>query len=388
MSDNYDDIIDNDQPTNTSLWRGAMNIYRGQWSTNWILSFIFILVTCGILLIGLYSYTIILIFILIPLIILPLFYATLSSHYKVYKGEGKITFSGFFSDFATFFKRTSRGTFSFWKSLLVYIVAYLICEIIMQYVAVLVCTTINSDLFSEMNTLLSTLETSYPTFQEVYDVLGDECYRMYMTYLAVAMMPTMAIPIIFFIFVVFKSSLSIYYRQAHLTVNPSSINNTFQMTLRNNKGAYRKDLWSMVGPILGLYVVGYAITAVLLLLNVDSFGGYYYYPSILGIVGGFVAVFFFMPFFMPASVSFYEKWQKEYDNSNLRYTAMMADRFAQEAQMAEQQRRAMEDQMRQQGIDPDDYRNQNNNNQDNSSNDDSGGGSSDNDDGGFWSSGA
>ncbi|MCD8203606.1 MAG: hypothetical protein LUB56_00545 [Coprobacillus sp.] len=386
MSDNYSDIIDNDQLTNTNLWRSAMNIYRGQWATNWILSFIFILVTCGILLIGLYSYTIILIFVLIPLIILPLFYATLSAHYKVYKEGAKITFQSFFSDFAAFYKRSSRGTFSFWKSFLVYIVAYLICEILFQYIALLVCQSIDAEVFSEMNTLLGTIETSYPTFGEVYDVLGDECYRMYMTYLAVAMMPTMAIPVIFFIFVVFKSSLSIYYRQAHPAVNPSSVNNTFQMTLRNNKTPYRKDLWSMIGPILGLYVAGYAITGVLLLIFMDSYGGYYYYPSILGIVGGFVAIFFFMPFYMPASVSFYEKWQKEYDNSNLRYTAMMADRFAQQAQMAEQQRKIMEDQMRQQGIDPDDYRNQNNN-QEESPNDNNGddGPSGCSDDGGFWS---
>ncbi|MCD8204736.1 MAG: hypothetical protein LUC16_02800 [Coprobacillus sp.] len=391
MSDNYGDIIDNDQPVPQGLWRNAMSIYRGQWASNWILSFIFILITCAVLLIGLYSYTAILIIVLIPLIILPFFYATLSAHYKIYKSGEKISIKSYFSDFAAFFNRKSRGVFSFWRSLLFYIIAYLLCSIIFEMVAMLVCQSVDPGLYEEMINGLSTITTSYPTFGEVYDVLGDEAYRLYMTYLAVASMPTMAVPVIFFIFCVFKSSLTIYYRQGHPSVNPASVNNTFSMTSRNVGSPYRKDLWSMLGPIIGLYVFGYVLTAVLLYFFVDSFGGYYYYPSMLGIVGGFVAIFFFMPFYMPASISFYEKWGKEYDNSNLKYAAMMADRYAQQAQMAEQQRRAMEDQMREQGIDPDAYRDQqpnspnNESNDDSTNNDNSGSDDSGPDDGGFWS---
>ncbi len=390
---NDDNIIDNDtgEPQNNGkkrggIWSGAMSILRKNWFYGIILGFIFCVICAGAMALGLinstWSYW--LIYLTIPLILLPFFFATLASFNSIaVRGDG-LRAGPFFGAFASYFSRQYRSTFSFWRSFLWYLVFYLVFAILLSFLGGLICQAIDSGTYNSMVDAYNAAEFSGSvSLAELRAIFTEGEYDMYMTYMAINALP----PIIFgmgaFIYNIYKNSLSFFYRVNHPKTNPMTVGSIISITNRLSHGSYKADIWKIAGPAMGVWLVGYTATTILLIYFVPYFEEYYYLPSIIGMAGGFICLIFYMPFYYAGGLSFYNKWKDNYDTAQVEYNQMMYERMSAQAQYAEQQRRNMEEEMRRNGEykDPD---NPNNDDEDGSNpNSDSGNGSDYDDYGGY-----
>ncbi len=378
MPDYDDNIIDNEQgPKRGGIWSRALEIARSQWLVGIVLAFIFVIVCAAVFLIGaITSWTFWFIFLCIPLIMLPTFFACLTTFFNVCTSENQLRAGSFFGSFGSFFSRSYRSSFHFWRSLLWFILFYLVGSILMYLIAMLVCSSLDSAVYDAMFTSIN--NSTAATWSELKAEIGDEQYNMYMLYLAIQGLGTIIIGVLAFLYNICKNSLSLFYKVTHPKVSPQTTFTLASFTMRQSRGKYRGDVWKLVGPLLLVFLIGYALVSILLTLYVPYFEGYYYVPAFIGLAGGFVALIFYMPFYFSGTVSFFEKWKDEYDRSNVQYNQMMYERATYQARMAEEQRRNMEDQLRREGQ----YPNQDDDNHDD--NDDYGsfgGGYNDSDDG-------
>ncbi|MCD8209210.1 MAG: hypothetical protein LUC31_00040 [Coprobacillus sp.] len=363
MADENDNIIDNDQgPTRGGIWPRAREILRSQWMVGIVLAFIFAIVCAAVFLIGaITNWTFWFIFLCIPLIMLPTFFACLSTFFSVFMNGNQLKAGSFFGSFGSFFTRKYRSSFHFWRSLLWFILFYLVGSILMYLIAMLVCSSLDSGVYDAMITSVS--NSSAATWSELKAEIGDEQYNMYMLYLAIQGLGTMIIGVLAFLYNICKNSLSVFYNITHPQVAPQTVFTLTSFTMRQSRGKYRSDLWKLVGPFLLVFLAGYLLVSILLTLYVPYFEGYYYVPAFIGLAAGFVALIFYMPFYFSGSVSFFEKWKDQYDKSGVDYNQMMYERATYQARMAEEQRRNMEEQMRRNGEfrDQDDHNNDSDN---------------------------
>ncbi|MCD8194790.1 MAG: hypothetical protein LUD22_00560 [Coprobacillus sp.] len=368
-------VVDNDSsPTKRNIWVNGFSIYKSQWLINWILSFVIIAVICALLCLGLINYggyTILsIVVIFVPILILPVVFSCFANNYMMYKNGSNLTMRSFFSLFGGYYTRRYRQTFHFWKSLLWGLLAYFIAYMVFYFIAILVCQSIDASLYSEMNSIIN--EYVYEGLPTEYLSLNDwlietGTYNMYLIYSVIGTVPVILAFNMTFLYNISKHSVSVYYRVDHPQNNPATISEIFKITLRMNGAKYRGDLWSFIGPELGIFLVGFCVVFIPLVCINPSIDTYQLY-MVYGLLAGYGLLFFFMPFFMPLTMAMNEKWSDGYQNATLQYNQQMYQRLNAQAMYTEAQRRAMEEEMRKNGQDPyntvnnDDQNNQNNNN--------------------------
>ncbi len=366
MPDNYNQtIIDNDnQPVKTSLWHDGFQIYKKEWWIFWLLSFFVIAVTCGLLCIGLIgSYFTWMVFIFVPLLILPLLFASMGNSYELYKSGGQLTLRGFFSLFGGYYTRKYRQTFHFWKSILWFLVAYIITELVASLIAVLICRSMDATLYNTMINILYASE--FPEGISSYEewLLETNTYNMYIIYAVASEIPAVVIGVATFLYNICKHSVSTYYRIDHQQTAARTISDIFSFTLRQNGSAYRRDLWTFIGPLLGVFTAGFCAVFIPLICVSPTIS--YSTYMVYGLIGGFALLFLFMPFFMPVTIAMNERWENGYQNATFQYNQMMYDRLNAQAMYTEAQKRAMEEEMRKNGQDPNNTVNNDDQNNDN-----------------------
>ncbi len=373
-------VVDNEgSPTKRNIWVNGFSIYKSQWLINWILGFVVVAVICALLCLGLINYggyTILsVVIIFVPLLILPVTFSCFGNNYMMYKNGSNLTMRSFFSLFGGYYTRRYRQTFHFWKSLLWGLLAYFLAYVIFSLITILVCQSIDGNLYIEMQQVINDYYygeiATYAEFEEA--LISSGTYNMYLIYSVLGTIPMIVAFNMTFIYNISKHSVSVYYRVNHPQNNPTTVSEIFKLTLRMNGRQYRGDLWSFIGPELGIFLVGFCAVFIPLVCINSSIDTYELY-MVYGLLTGYGLLFFFMPFFMPLTIAMNEKWEQGYQNATLQYNQQMYQRLNAQAMYTEAQRRAMEEEMRKNGQDPNNVVNNDdqNNNNDNQNNDNGG----------------
>ena len=306
-----------------------------------ISSYVAVGIMCGLFLIlaaTLSFFDVGLFILMIPIIILPILFA---SHIACYYLEAQqpITVSALFRYYAGFyrpqFRSSFRGIRAFLISLAIYfggmILSYIIFYALYQN---LYGATFN-DTFSNLVNAYMSEEMSY---EDLANLLNENNGFLLTFFTYVTSMP-LPFAILWFIYSISFSSISIYYRSNISAASDSLIRLALNNTFLKIKRAYMKDWFSLNWPMLALSFVGAivgALISILLIRNTMYLGAFMCLGSVTLIV-------FFLPFYFSNMEVIYHHYESNFKDGNKAAVEMILHRIQSSIELSEEERKELED---------------------------------------------
>ena len=306
-----------------------------------ISSYIAVGIMCGLFLIlaATLSFVDVGLFVLmIPIIVLPILFA---SHIACYYLEAQqpITMGALFRYYAGFyqpqFRSSFRGIRAFLISLAFYFGGMILSYIIFYAIYQSVYGLTFSDAFSNLVKAYMSEDMSY---EDLINILNenDGLLLTFFTYVSSLPLP---LAILWFIYSISSSSISIYYRSNIRAVSNSLIRLALNNTFLKIKKAYLKDWFSLNWPILALSFVGAIVGAcvsILLIKDVTYLGAFICLGSVLFIV-------FFLPFYFSNMEVIYHRYEAYFKEGNKAAIEMIIARIQSNIELSEDERKELED---------------------------------------------
>jgi hypothetical protein len=303
-------------------------------------SYILVSVMCGLFLIlaATLAFLDVLLFVLvIPLIVLPILFA---SHIACYYLEANqpITVSAIFRYYAGFYRPQFRGSFrgirAFLLSLAFYFGGMVICYVVFYSIFQQLYGATFAESFSN---LAKTYMLEEMTYEDLIAILNDNDGMLLTFFSYVSSMP-LALAIPWFIYSITSSSISVYYRSNIVTPSTSLIRLAINNTFLKIKKAYYRDWFSLNWPIIALSLLG-ATTGILLTIllfkNVAYLGA-----SIC--VGSVLFVMFFLPFYFSNMEVLYHRYEPYFKDGNKAAVEMILRRIQNSIELSEEEREELE----------------------------------------------
>lgn len=287
--------------TSKELRSMSRDCYHNNGYIAYILFFFSLVVVAGIIAINLFLPA--LVYVLIPLIVIPLFFASEISIILL-RRDGTITFGGFFRGFIGYFSDHFRSTYGVIKSGL-FALAFFGGTLIVTAVTVSTAFTLTNYLgFSDFLfglLKLSSVEVINTYLQEHAELIN--LFMMYTVYPAITMF--------FFVFMYLTSreAGSIFYRANKSMLPGKLLQYLHRSFLKNNKALFRSYHWSLNYPFFILLAIGYGL---------GSYFGFlfdYSYNAMLtfGIITSlFIAFVIYGPRYLANKESIYEAIKEKY----------------------------------------------------------------------------
>ena len=305
-----------------------------------ISSYIAVGIMCGLFLIlaATLSFVDVGLFVLmIPIIVLPILFA---SHIACYYLEAQqpITMGALFRYYAGFyqpqFRSSFRGIRAFLISLAFYFGGMILSYIIFYAIYQSVYGLTFSDAFSNLVKAYMSEDMSY---EDLINILNenDGLLLTFFTYVSSLPLP---LAILWFIYSISSSSISIYYRSNIRAVSNSLIRLALNNTFLKIKKAYLKDWFSLNWPILALSFVGAIVGAcvsILLIKDVTYLGAFICLGSVLFIV-------FFLPFYFSNMEVIYHRYEAYFKEGNKAAIEMIIARIQSNIELSEEERHNLE----------------------------------------------
>lgn len=286
------------------LRKEAINNYKSGILASWILGVSLAVFAASIIAIGLISE-----FLMYPLIVLllfPFFFSCIVSHLAIKRNE-TITFTNQFSRSLLFFRNGNYRSFRIIVAFLLSFLIYAVISIFGTFVAIIVFRNNNSDAFNEI--YQSLLDVFYSgedtTFNEVLTSYQD----VILLYELFVVAPASLIATTYFIYRTTLNAIYVYAKnflhrfQILLVI---SIHNLVFKTYGRN---IRKDYLSLNWPmfvIFPIFAIGMGtITYLFIRQEIQT-------VIILGIIGGFLSLMFFLPFYFGNMEALFNKYMPEY----------------------------------------------------------------------------
>ena len=306
-----------------------------------ISSYIAVGIMCGLFLIlaATLSFVDVGLFVLmIPIIVLPILFA---SHIACYYLEAQqpITMGALFRYYAGFyqpqFRSSFRGIRAFLISLAFYFGGMILSYIIFYAIYQSVYGLTFSYAFSNLVKVYMSEDMSYEALINILNE-NDGLLLTFFTYVSSLPLP---LAILWFIYSISSSSISIYYRSNIRAVSNSLIRLALNNTFLKIKKAYLKDWFSLNWPILALSFVGAIVGAcvsILLIKNVTYLGAFICLGSVLFIV-------FFLPFYFSNMEVIYHRYEAYFKEGNKAAIEMIIARIQSNIELSEDERKELED---------------------------------------------
>ena len=303
-------------------------------------SYILVSVMCGLFLIlaATLAFLDVLLFILvIPLIVLPILFA---SHIACYYLEANqpITVSAIFRYYAGFYRPQFRGSFrgirAFLLSLAFYFGGMVICYVVFYSIFQQLYGATFAESFSNLAKAYMLEEMTY---EDLIAILNDNDGMLLTFFSYVSSMP-LALAIPWFIYSITSSSISVYYRSNIVTPSTSLIRLAINNTFLKIKKSYYRDWFSLNWPIIALSLLG-ATTGILLTIllfkNVTYLGA-----SIC--VGSVLFVMFFLPFYFSNMEVLYHRYEPYFKDGNKAAVEMILRRIQNSIELSEEEKEELE----------------------------------------------
>ena len=307
---------------------------------NNIASYVAVGVLCGlffILVSMLYVLDEVVFIIAIPVLALPFLFASHVSCYLL-EADQPITIGSFCRYFISFFRQQFRGSFraiiSFLKSLLVYIVFFFIAYLSLY----LVFSNRFGDSFTNAANGLLKLYSSGSSFDEMVNYLQQNNGHL-LTFIIYASTIPLPFAIVFFLYSISFSSLSIYYRANINSGAPSLLRLAIANTYARYKRSMRKDWFKLNYLLLVLPIVGAIISYVIYYFIIKDIN---YLPASI-VIGAIAPLFFFLPFYFANMEVLYHRYENVFKEGNKTAIEMFLSRIQSSIELSEEEKRQLEE---------------------------------------------
>lgn len=274
----------------------------------------------------------------IPLLVFPFLF---SSHVACYYLEANqpVTISAVSRYFFGFFRPQFRGSFrglkAFFTSLPVYfgamIVTFIFCYGIFK--------NIYGDVFAEAFSKTIKVYSSYSASYDDLMVVMNENDGMLLTFFVYVSTIPIPIALLWFIYSVSFSSISIYYRlnirSGAAPLIRLAINATYSYSRRNMRADWFKLNWpvlalSLLGSIVGGLIAGFLINDIT------------FFPLIVSL-GGVILLFFFLPFYFANMEVIYNRYISSFKNGNKMAIESVLSRIQTSIDLSEEEKKKLEE---------------------------------------------
>lgn len=267
--------------------KNALDIYKSHPVNSWIISIICGLFLAALSLIGMLSE--LLVIILLPLLVLPFFFACAVSHLSL-REKDELTFRNLFGFYRLFFRPPFNSSFSAIKSFF----KALLCELVLSFIATWICFAAfssSSETFTvtinQLAESLSDMSITAESFQAALEANNNELGNfLSLTNGINAMLFGLA-----FIFFIAQEEITIYLRLK--TRNIPLANQIARASIRANSKNYHKAFFALNWPlflIITLGMVGGCFLSIYAFHNYD-------YCGVIGLAMGIGVTVLFLPFY-------------------------------------------------------------------------------------------
>ena len=249
-----------------------------------------------------------------PLLILPILFSSTFQHVLLHE-KRPLTVKSAFRGFGLYFRSGFNGTFSFFKSLLFGVIVFLSVEMIISTITSTVLQHNNPDFIDYLNTFYAMLEDGSFTMVDFNNVLTMNHYVL-LNYLCIVIFPSLYLAIIFFIYKITRSAITIYFR-----FNVRNLNNRFVSYVYRDVA--RRNFWKMIGSYFSLH---WPLFILLILgLGGGTVGGYFlqqdlFFVLVCGLVGGAIMVTFYLPFYYSNQEALFDYYGNEFQKGVVNIT--------------------------------------------------------------------
>lgn len=291
------------------LRKAAINNYKNSIFPSWILGISLAIFAAVIVSTGLISE-----FLMYPLIVLflfPFFFSTIVSHINSKRNE-TLTFSKQFSRSLLFFRNGNYRSFKIIPAFLYSFLIYGLIAIFGTIIAIVVFKNIHPEAFSEIYQSLTEIIYSGEdfTYQEILDSYQDVIF----IYELAVIGPASLCAITFFIYRTTLQAIYVYAKNFLHRFQALLISAIHNLVFRTHKKAIIKDYLSLNWPMLvmfPLFSIGSGVI-VYLFIRQEIFS-----VMILGFVGGFLSLLFFLPFYFGNMEAIFNKYMIEYKKGTI-----------------------------------------------------------------------
>lgn len=302
------------------LFSKSLSIYKSHPLVSWILA-----IFCGLVISGLTVLCVIdtiMVLFLLPFVILPFFFACYMLHLGLSYGN-ELTIGGFSRFFLLYFKKPFNGCFSAIKALIRYLIASLLFEVLFGLIAYIICVSIDSGSFYAMIEAFMEVMTSIEEPAADIKVVLGENYWMYNLFMDISTIPTAIASFIYFVYVIFYNSGSIYLRAKFRNINGRFLAMVFKFTTKNVAKTYKKDFFSIEWPLFLLMVIGGGLGAYLPILIYGNSA----LSIIFGIAGSLILSMFYLPFHFANMEVLFNKYEDSFKTGINEITQSMINNF-------------------------------------------------------------
>lgn len=272
-----------------------------------------------------------------PFITLPFLFA---SHVACYYLEANqpITISAvaryFFGFFNPQFRGSFRGIRAFLTSLAVYFGFMILAYVIMYSVF----RNNYGETFTEsFKSLITTYYSSENSYEDLLNLLNDNEGLLLTFFIYVSSLP-LPFAIIWFIYSISFSSISLYYRLNIRASVASLIRLAIGSTYAKYKSKMRKDWFKLNWPLLLLSLVG-SITGALIAVLVIKDAGFF---SALISLGSVSLLFIFLPFYYANMEVIYHRYEDAFKEGNKIAVENVLMRIQNSIDLSEEEKRSLE----------------------------------------------
>ncbi|MBP5574759.1 MAG: hypothetical protein J6X50_03335 [Bacilli bacterium] len=277
----------------------------------------------------------------IPLIVLPFLF---SSHVACYFLEANqpITISAisryFFGFFRPQFRSSFRGIRSFLTSLAVYfgamIVVYVFCYAYFK--------NAYGEVFTEAFKNISNIYFSYESsYAELLNAMNENGGMLLTFFIYVSTIP-IPFALLWFIYSISFSSLSIYYRLNVRTGSPSLIRLAVSATYSQFKKKMRSDWFKLNWPVLVLSLIGSIAGGLISYFLIEDIS---FFPVIVTL-GGVTLLLFFLPIYFANMEAMYDHYTAAFKDGNRIAVETILDRIQSSIDLSDEEKRKLEDSFR------------------------------------------
>lgn len=273
----------------SKLKQHALDNYKQAPLASWILG-----LTTGLLIAALLALDFILpsiAFFLMPLMVLPILFSATLQHALLHANR-PLTVKDAFKGFALYFRSNNSGSFGFFKSLLISVIAFFSIEMMISAVASTILQYTNPEFIDSLNTFYTMIQQTEFTLDDFDYVLSMNNYIL-LNYFYIVIFPSLYIAIIAFVYSITRNAMTIYFRFNMPNTPNRMINMVYREAKRGNRKKMLGDYLSLHWPMFLLLVLG---------LVGGTVGGFFWKQEIFfvltcGIVSAAILVSFYLPFY-------------------------------------------------------------------------------------------
>lgn len=325
----------------SNLRSNAIAIYKRTWLESWLIGLFTGVLIASILALNYFFPT--LWILTVPLIILPIFFAGITSHLRLRINE-PLTFSKSLKEFTLFYRFPFNSSFSyigsFFKSLIILFAFILLGSSLGFSIAYILKPGLNNSL-AELETIMN--DGRNITFELIHDLLVMNDYALF-TYLCIIILPAFFFFTLVLLYFLTRNATGVYLRNNIKTNNPQFIRLVQNYVYAKYRMKMFKKYMALNWPLLVLYLLGFVSgTAFMMNMSISLF-------NILAsaLAGGILAVSFFLPFYFCNMEAIYSDSAAYYADGLEYVSKRIMATMDMNAQNVEEQRKHFEELLRKQ----------------------------------------